>query len=196
MEIKDDDFRFLQRVEQGDEAALVTLMSRHKEALFRFLTRYLSNADDAAEVTEETFLRVYLKASSFKPRGKVKTWIFAIGLNLARDRLRKRKKFVGQRSLDAPLAGEQSQTLAETFAGDGETPAEALLGADALAAIGTAIAALPEKLRFPLVYCVLEEHSYNDCAEVLKTNRKTVETRIYRARQLLRQRLSALRGKV
>jgi RNA polymerase sigma-70 factor (ECF subfamily) len=58
--------------------------------------------------------------------------------------------------------------------------------------VNAQILKLPDRIKFPFVFCVLEGHSYDECAAVLKTNRKTVETRIYRARKLLREALDGI----
>jgi len=73
-----------------------------------------------------------------------------------------------------------------------KVPEETTRSNESLKAIEAAIQTLPHKLRFPFIFCILEGNSYDACAEVLKTNRKTVETRIYRARKQLREALSEL----
>jgi RNA polymerase sigma-70 factor (ECF subfamily) len=190
MEAPARDEELLARVgEDGDEAALVTLMGRHKQALFAFVYRYLGNESDSAEVAEATFLKVYTNAHRFKASATVKTWMFSIARNLARDRLRKRKKARSMVSLEQENNETAPPPLAY-LASDTPTPSGEALSRESLTLLEREVAALPEKLRFPFVFCVLEEHSYDECAAVLKTNRKAVETRIYRARQRLKERLT------
>ena len=88
----DEDLISIQRIQRGDEGGLSDLMLRHKQALFCFAIRYTGNEADAAELTEETFFRVYQNAAKFTPRAKVKTWMFSIAANLSRDFLRRKKK--------------------------------------------------------------------------------------------------------
>ena len=112
-------------------------------------------------------------------------------LNLARDRLRKDKKRLGQLSLDAPVNTRGSeQPLADRMGSDEPSPSRSLQTDDDLQRIQKQVAQLPEKLKFPFVFCILEKHSYDECAAILKTSRKTVETRIYRARQTLKKQLT------
>ena len=185
------DDTLIERIGRGDEHALVLLMERHKQALFRFVYRYLNNEADSAEITEATFFKVYQNAAGFKPKASPKTWIYTIALNLARDRLRKDKKRLGQLSLDAPVNTRGSeQPLADRMGSDEPSPSRSLQTDDDLQRIQKQVAQLPEKLKFPFVFCILEKRSYDECAAILKTSRKTVETRIYRARQTLKKQLT------
>lgn len=197
MDEQDDDFILLGEVGMGDEAALVQLMSRHKDSVFRFSYRYLGNRMDSEEVTEETFFRVYQNAGSFKPKASVKTWIFSIALNLSRDRLRKRKKFRGELSYDqVKVSDETVSPILELIDSGERSPASHTQISEDLETIHHSIQELPDKLRFPFVFCVLEDHSYDECAGIIKSSRKAVETRIYRARQALRTQLEDLVKKV
>ena len=73
---------------------------------------------------------------------------------------------------------------------DEPSPSRSLQTDDDLQRIQKQVAQLPEKLKFPFFFCILEKHSYDECAAILKTSRKTVETRIYRARQTLKKQLT------
>ncbi|MDQ8180523.1 sigma-70 family RNA polymerase sigma factor [Pelagicoccus sp. SDUM812005] len=188
----DADLLEIERVQSGDEQGLVALMERHREPVFRFCYRFVSNEADALELTEETFVRVFQHAGRFRPRAKVATWIFSIAGNLCRDFLRRSKKRGNDISLSARIPGAENQELIEAVESPERTPEQAAVSKEALSAIDAAIASLPHKLKFPFIFCVLEEHSYDDCAEVLNTNRKTVEMRIYRARKALRAGLADL----
>lgn len=185
----DDDLREIERVQSGDEQGLVVLMQRHREAVFRFCYRFVSNEADAAELTEETFVRVFQNAGRFRPKAKVVTWIFSIAGNLCRDSLRRGKKRRNDISLSSRFQDAENLELVDSIESEEHTPEQVASSNEALSAIETAIDELPHKLKFPFVFCVLEEHSYDDCAEVLNTNRKTVEMRIYRARKSLRDSL-------
>lgn len=187
-EIKDE--ALLKRIAEGEETALVTLMARHKQSVFYFAYRYVENEADAAELTEATFFRVYQNAGRFRPKAKVSTWMFSIAANLCRDAIRRNKKRRGDRSLNAPVQGSDGLEEADAIASGAPNPEEAAKSAETLEAVRQAIHTLPHKLKFPFIFCVLEAHSYDECAKILHTNRKTVETRIYRARKLLREALT------
>jgi len=190
MTVNDEDVSLLGQIARDDEHALRQLMDRYKDAVFHFAYRYLGNVADSSEITEATFFRVYQKADSYQPRASVKTWIFSIARNMALDQLRRQKKFRGQFSLDKPIGeGTNEQSAFERIDSGEADPHSQLHSEETLQQIHSKIQELPEKLRFPFIFCVLEDHPYDECAAILRVNRKTVETRIYRARKQLRQKL-------
>jgi RNA polymerase sigma-70 factor (ECF subfamily) len=186
----DEDVASIQRLQAGDERGLSELMQRHKEPIFRFAYRYTLNAAEAADIAQETFVRVYFNADRFRPKAKVTTWIFTIAANLCRDWLRKNRKRSLFSFLDQPIRVDSNGSVAELLASDDPDAVAQALSAEAVKMVESVIQSLPEKLLFPFVFCVLEENSYEQCAEVLHTSTKTVETRIYRARQQLKKLLS------
>lgn len=188
----DVDLPAIERIQKGDEQGLVVLMERHRESIFRFCYRFVANEADAAELTEETFVRVFQNARKFRPKAKVVTWIFSIAGNLCRDFLRRSKKRRADVSLSSSVAGSENLELLDVVESKERSPDQDAVAGEVLSAIEAAIASLPHALKFPFIFCVLEDHSYDDCAEVLNTNRKTVEMRIYRARKALRQELQHL----
>lgn len=194
--IMDEDLALLERIRDGDDTGLAELMERHKQAVFRFSVRYVQNEADAAEITEETFYRVYRYADRFKPKAKVSTWIFSITMNLCRDHFRRNKKRRTDLSLNVQADHEGGRELGSFVASTQVDPAQEALSAEALLSIETEIRELPDKLKLPFIFCVLEGHAYETYAEIIGVNRKTVETRIYRARKLLRQRLGDLHQKL
>ncbi len=185
----DEDLPALERIQQGDDSGLSALMRRHQEAVFHFTLRYCGNETDAADLTSETFYRVYKYAHRFRPKARVRTWIFTIAANLGRDFLRRRKKRRGEISLDSPRREDSEQRLGDMIESSGRSPSNQADARESVQAVQAAIEELPHKLRFPLVFCVLEENSQEECAAVLGISVKAVETRIYRARKFLRERL-------
>lgn len=184
----DPDLDALRAILDGQEIGIRQLMERHKEAVFRYVYRYTRNAVDAEEITADTFVKVYFNAEKYRPKGKVRTWIFTIATNLCRDRYRKKIRFWPV-SLDAGLGEDRSFTLKEKLS-DSSADASAIAAeAEFEEQVHQAINRLPPKLKAPFVLFVLEEHSYQESAAILHCSEKAVETRIYRARKLLRQYL-------
>lgn len=182
----DPDLPAMLKLQAGDPSALEELMARHQQAIFRLAYRFTGNSADAADITEETFTKVYFKADQFRPSAKVKSWIFTLAANLCRDFLRRNKKHRGSVPLQAAPHEDPHLTIEQRLPSDRPTPARCAESAEQLQHIHAAIQALPYRLHFPFSFCILEGHSYKACAEVLQVSPKTVETRIYRARQLLR----------
>jgi RNA polymerase sigma factor (sigma-70 family) len=182
----DEDLPDMLKLQGGDSRALEQLMVRHKQAIFSLAYRFTGSTAEAADITEETFVKVYFKAHTYNPKAKVKTWIFTIAANLSRDFLRSSKKRRSTFSMHAEAADGSDYSLSEKLSSNEPSPSKHAESSEQVSRIEAAIQALPYKLRYPFTFCILEAHSYSSCAEILKVSSKTIETRIYRARQLLR----------
>src|SRR5512147_2307953 len=90
---KDIDFALMRSVQHGDMVAFNALVDRYKDRLMNVIGRMLSSSEEAEDIVQETFVRVYQHRQSFNFQHCLSTWIYTIGLNLARNELRKRRKF-------------------------------------------------------------------------------------------------------
>jgi RNA polymerase sigma-70 factor (ECF subfamily) len=183
----DQDALDMARLAGGHAAALNHLMDRHAPRLFHYLVRSLQNQDDAADLAQETFARVYQNRDRFDPRRKFSTWLYAIATNLVRDRYRWRTRHP-QVSLDAQN-GQTDARLKDTLRAVDLAPDAALEARERSAAVRQAVAALPLELRQPLLLAVYEGRSQAEIGKILDCSAKAVETRLYRARQRLRESL-------
>jgi RNA polymerase sigma-70 factor (ECF subfamily) len=171
----------------GHDAALNDLMERHATPVFHFLCRMVGNEDDANDLAQETFVRVFRARASFRTSKKFSTWLFTIAANLARNHFRWRARHPNV-SLEAET-GESEQTLGSTLPANDPAPNEQALTAERARAVRVAVGKLPEDLREAIVLCEWEDHSIAEAAVILETTPKAVESRLYRARQILRERL-------
>ena len=178
----------MQRLVDGRDTALNSLMDRHGERLFHYLIRQLQNEDDAAEVVQEAFVRVYQNRQRFNPRHKFSTWLYTIATNLGRDRLKWRSRHP-QISIHQPI-GETENVIADVLPDSKPLPDEALTAHERAQEVRDAVAALPEDLRTALILSEYELLPNAEIAQVLGCTIKAVESRIYRARQQLRERLA------
>ena len=179
----------MEKLQAGHDAALDDLMERHATPVFHFLCRMAGNEDDANDLAQETFVRVFKSAKSFRAEQKFSTWLFTIAANLARNHFRWRSRHPNI-SLDAENA-ETEQTLGSTLPANSPTPNEAALTNERAIAVRAALKNLPEDLREAIVLCEWEERSIAEAAAILETTPKAVESRLYRARGLLRERLKS-----
>jgi RNA polymerase sigma-70 factor (ECF subfamily) len=187
---EDRDRADMVRLAAGHGAALNELMERHAGKLLNYLVRCLQNEEDAADTTQEAFVRVYQNRTKFNANQKFSTWLYAITTNLVKDRYRHRSRHP-QVSLDA-----ENETTGENFRESvpeqKPTPSESLQGAERAEAVRQAVMELPEELRTPLILCEYEEFSHAEIGKILDCTPKAVETRIYRARNQLRDKLGWL----
>ena len=162
-------------------------MGRHGEKLFHYLIRSLQNEDEAADLAQETFVRVYQNCAKFDPAQKFSTWLYAIAGNLVRDCYRSRVRHP-QVSLDAKDEAPDTE-FGGRLTDANLIPSESMQASERTEAIRKAVAALPEELRTPLILAEYEEMSQIEIGEILNCPAKAVETRIYRARKQLRETL-------
>ena len=179
----------MERLMAGHDAALNDLMERHATPVFRFLCRMVGNEDDANDLAQETFVRVFKSRGSFRTEQKFSSWLFTIAANLARNHFRWRSRHSAL-SLDAEN-NETIQTLGSTIPSDDSAPNEQAIAAERAGAVRAAVGKLPEDLREAIVLCEWEERSVADAATILETTPKAVESRLYRARAILRERLKS-----
>jgi len=181
------------RLADDDQEALHRLMLRHQRPLLDRLTRMLGNATEADELFHEAFLRVYGHRHSFRAGARFQAWLYTIALNLARNRLRTRRR----QPIIVPLpdddAGNGVVTTADLLDAS-PAPEEALARAEWLAGLDAALDALPPPLREPLEQFAFDDRAQADIATDLGCTVKAVETRVYHARQRLLRSLGVYAG--
>jgi RNA polymerase sigma factor (sigma-70 family) len=177
----------MDRLQRGHDAALDELMARHAGALFGFLRRFVGDEGAANDLAQETFVRIYRNCGDFKSGARFSPWLYTIAGNLARNHLRARSRRP-EVSLEASSAGAPS--VADRLRGTDGTPEEHCLRGEQQAEVRRAVAELPDDLREAVVLCELEDRSVAETASLLSTTVKAVESRLYRARRQLRERLS------
>jgi RNA polymerase sigma factor (sigma-70 family) len=173
----------MRRVQAGDEAAFGLLMERWELPVKGLLARLLQNASEAEELAQDTFVRVWQQRGKFRAGAEFRPWVFAIAVNLARHRLRwwRRRPVV---SLDAWT--EAGRDVAAGGPGAGA----ALEQTERAEAVRRAVAELPVELREALVLSEYEQLSHLEIAAATGGTAKAVESRLYRARALLRKSLA------
>ena len=172
------------RAARGDRAAFAALMTATKADLHRFVRRYVGDADAAYEIVQESFVAVWNNLARYDGARPFGSWLRTIALNKCRDRGRResvRRLVFGTRTL------ESEAVLAQADRGPG---ADAILiGRQRQAALDRAVAALPAKLKEPLILTCFEDLSHQAAGELLGVSPKTIETRVYRARRKLSEAL-------
>ncbi len=177
----DDDAQLMSRLQRGDDRALDALMDRWQVPLRRFLYRSTLNEHDAWDLAQETFIRVYRHRDRFRLGATFSTWLFSVALNLCRDRARR-----GKIRRTEPLLDPSNVELASP----NPAPDAEAARREMAEAVCAAVAELPEPLKTAVLLCEFEEFSQRDAAAAIGCSVKAVETRLYRARTLLRGMLS------
>jgi RNA polymerase sigma-70 factor (ECF subfamily) len=177
------------RLVGGQDRALDELMARHAQPLFRFLHRMLGNEDDANDLAQATFMRVYQHRADFRPDARFSTWLYTIAANLARNHHRwlARHPTVSLDTAPDPAG----PTLADSLVATRRSPDDDAVAAECAIAVRTAVDQLPEDMREAVILCEWQEMPVIEAATVLGATPKAIESRLYRARQLLRERLKS-----
>jgi RNA polymerase sigma-70 factor, ECF subfamily len=176
------------RLAGGHDASLNHLMERHGGKVFQFLLRMVGNEDDARDLAQETFVRVYRSRARFNPAQTFTSWLFTIAANLARNHARWRSRHPG---VSLEMESGEGQSLRETIPAGSEHPAQAAQSSERAQAVRHAVRNLPDDLREAVVLCEWEDLSLADAAAIAGTTAKAIESRLYRARKLLRDSLQS-----
>lgn len=179
----------MERLVAGEDAALDALMERHAAKVFHFVFRMLGREEEAEDVAQETFVRVHRARASYRPSLRFSTWLFTIAANLARSQIRREVRHPSV-SLEAELP-DGGFPLADRLPSKDRPAPQVLEATERIEAVRKAVRDLPDDLREAIVLCEWEEMAVAEAARVLQTTPKAVESRLYRARKLLRE---ALRG--
>jgi len=173
--------------QQGDGAAYGLLVRRYKDDLTNFAQRFLGDRDDAEDVVQETFVRVWRKRDSYAPPSRFSTWVYTIASNLAKTRLRRLSlwRFV---RLGSPRGEGPEYDLPDGDAGP-DSAAESTLREER---IQEALKSLPVKYREVIVLRDIQQLSYEEIVAITGSAMGTVKSRINRARAVLRDRLRDL----
>lgn len=168
----------------GDERAFTQLMRLHKASLYRFVRRYVGDAEEAYDLLQETFAAAWRALKTYDPARPVAVWLRAIALNKCRDWSRRRtvRRWLGR-------AEPIEQTVLRDPSPD---PEAALAETEEARHLDRAIAALPAGLKEPLLLTAIEGLSQEQVGALLGLSAKAVEVRVYRARRKLLEQFPAL----
>jgi RNA polymerase sigma-70 factor (ECF subfamily) len=185
------DADFVERLKNGDSLAYDMLVTRYSGQIYGLLFRLTQDAEEAADLTQDTFLQVLRSVRKFRGDSELKTWLFRIAINESRNRFRwwKRRKRESTVSLDAQPVRD-GLPLNETLADSSEDPERALIRRQERERIERALNDLPLSFREAVVLCDVEGQSYQEIATILGINIGTVKSRIARGREEMRKRLS------
>jgi RNA polymerase sigma-70 factor, ECF subfamily len=182
----DPDAELMLRLKNGEDSILNELMTRWQRPLVAFIYRYIRHETDALDLAQETFVRVYDTRRRYTVQGKFSTWLFAIAANLCRNYLRWRQR---RRELGPETPDVEETELAERVQSLDDAPDQAAMRSESISLIKVAIDKLPHDLKTAILLYEYQSLSYVEISLVLRCSVKAVEMKLYRARQLLRERL-------
>jgi RNA polymerase sigma-70 factor (ECF subfamily) len=178
----------IQRCAAGEQAACAELVANHERMVFQLALHLLGDRDEALDLSQEVFLRVFRTLPSFRGQSALKTWIYRIAINQARNRQRwwRRRRRSDQIQLEHHVLdhGELRQP------GDADAPDRAFARKELARRLWAALDGLPFDQRTVIVLREIDGLSYEEIADSLDVAVGTVKSRLTRARQTLRRELS------
>jgi len=179
-----DDDKLMQQTAAGDEVAFRQLVARWEQPVMAFLVHMLGSVEEAEDLAQDTFLKVFDQASRYQGEGKFRSWLLRIAGNKARSSLRRRKVL---RWVNFDLASHDQ-------AAPGDDPGRSLERDEAVARVQAAVARLPERQRAVVVLKRFQGLSYKEIADVMDITIPAVESLLQRAAQGLRRQLGPTFG--
>ena len=179
--------RLAKMARDGDRRAFEELVNLYKDKIFHLSYRILGNVQEAEDIVQETFLRVFRNLHRYDENQKFSTWIYRIATNQCIDRIRKRKH---NYSLDAEIMDGEGSDWYSMLPAYEETPESKLLVAETKQEIQKAIYALPAKYKTVIILRYLHDLSLQEISEVTEMPITTIKTRVHRGREYLRKYLN------
>jgi len=192
MSDREVDQQLVERAQQGDKKAFDLLVGKYQRKLARLLSRFIRDAAEVEDVTQEAFIKAYRALPTFRGDSAFYTWLYRIGINTAKNYL----VAMGRR---APTTTEIDSEEAEGFESgdqlrDLNTPENEMATRQIADTVNQTLSELPEELRTAITLREIEGMSYEDIANIMNCPIGTVRSRIFRAREAIAAKLRPMLG--
>jgi RNA polymerase sigma-70 factor, ECF subfamily len=185
----EEDRALVERAQQGDRQAFRQLVERHQRRAFAIAIGLVRDENDAREIVQEAFLRVYRSLDRFEGSSSFFTWLFRIVTNLGIDHIRKPARRETE-LFDNPQVAEDADTFSFVAHIDGADPADVVRRREIAERIHEALEALPPYHRTVIIMREVEGMSYQEMAEAMSVSKGTIMSRLFHARQKLQKALA------
>jgi RNA polymerase sigma-70 factor (ECF subfamily) len=194
MSDREIDQQLVERVQRGDKQAFDLLVIKYQRKLARLLSQFIRDAAEVEDVAQETFIKAYRALPSFRGDSAFYTWLYRIGINTAKNFLVTQ----GRRAPTMTSAGFDSED-AENFEEGSQlremnTPESELMSKQIAETVNQTLQELPEELRKAITLREIEGISYEEIATIMNCPIGTVRSRIFRAREIIAEKLRPLLG--
>lgn len=192
MSDREVDQQLVERVQRGDKHAYELLVAKYQRRLARLISRFVRDAGEVEDVTQEAFIKAYRALPTFRGESAFYTWLYRIGINTAKNYLLSAKR-------RAPTSTPFDTEEAEGFEDAGllqevSTPENELMSKQVVEVVNSSLQQLPDDLRTALTLREIEGLSYEEIADVMNCPIGTVRSRIFRAREAIAEKLRPLLG--
>jgi RNA polymerase sigma-70 factor (ECF subfamily) len=184
----DPDAALMLRVKGGDMEAFEALVEKYKHPVINVMYRMIRDLDEAEDLAQNVFIRVFQSADRYQASAKFSTWIFTIARHLCLNEIRRRGRHPAD-SLESSQSENEGQPAKQYQDNRTFSPPQAFLHGELERKIQEAVAELPEKQRLAISLCQEDELSYEEIAEVLECSLSATKSLIHRGRETLKQKL-------
>ena len=181
-----EDLKIVQRVIDGDTEAFSVIVRKYQKMVFKYVNSQFNNEDDAKDITQEVFITAMEGLKGFRGEAKFSTWLYSIMVNYCKNH----KKRVGKLFVTSLFASKESEEFEIQIPDHRVNPERDVIELDTLAIVKEEMYKLQDDYKKVLILRDIEGLSYNEISDVLGINLSNVKVRIYRGRELLKNRLS------
>jgi RNA polymerase sigma-70 factor (ECF subfamily) len=192
---RDEDLEFVALCQAGDVDAFEALVKRHQKRMLNIAYRIIGNYDEACEIVQDAFIAAYKSITSFQRKAKFATWLYAIVINHSRNRLKqlKTRHYREGCSIDEPIMTPDGEIKGDPPA-NAPSALERLEERDIQQQVQGCIKALDAEFKEVLVLRDIQGFSYEEISTMLKIPEGTVKSRLFRAREAMRDCLRGVMG--
>lgn len=185
----DPDAGLMLRFKQGDQAAFESLLTKYFPRVLNFIVRFVNVHEEAEDLTQEVFIKVYKGAWEYSPKAQFKTWLYTVARNLALNEIRRRSRIAG--SLDAPVDyNDEGKTTREVADENAVRPDAGVTEEERATLVREALQALPANQREAIILLRYEDFTYEEIARTMGLSLQAVKSLLNRAKENLRVRLA------
>lgn len=177
--------KLINECKKGNREAFDKLVLQYQDMVVNFAYSMLSNREDAYDAAQEIFIKVYKNITAFEGKSAFTTWLFRISSNVCKDILRKRQIRSNSVSLDSGDFDDERMDIEDSR----YTPEAAIEKSEKQQLVRKALSEIKAEYREIIVYCDLEERSYEETSQILKCPIGTIKSRLSRARLALKNKL-------
>lgn len=183
------DSELINQFNSGNEEAFAELIQRYQHKIYNTTYRMLGNHEDALDIAQESFIRIYKSLGNFKGESSFSTWLFRISTNICRDELRKRQRKLKTYSISSE---KDNKNTIDNLGGEKNNPERISISKEINTQIQEKINQLPSEQRSVLILREFQDLSYQEIANILEISMGTVKSRLSRARRSLREDLNKI----
>ncbi|MCK4244567.1 MAG: sigma-70 family RNA polymerase sigma factor [Candidatus Omnitrophica bacterium] len=186
--VMDSDSEVMLRVKKGEIAAFNQILEKYQRPIINFICRFVGSREEAEEIAQEVFLRIYLARGRYRPKAKFSTYIYRIAKNLSLNSLRKKRPQIV--SLDKPISGEEGEIEREFPNSHQISPAEALEKKEIQLLVKKALDSLPIPQKTAIILNRYNDLSYEEIGKIMNLSLPAVKSLLHRAKENLKEKIS------